>query len=176
MRHRLRWKHIPAACALALVLLGGACGYRFQSAGTIPAGLEPIFIDMFENRTNQQGLEATVTNAVVFEFTRRNPAALATSSTAASVVMRGVIRAVSLETVATRGRDVAGERRVALTIDVQLVKPGGEVGWAIKNLTDNEAYRVTNDKFVNDDLQRATLGIVATRVAERLYSRLIDEF
>ncbi|MCU0560288.1 MAG: LPS assembly lipoprotein LptE [Desulfobacterales bacterium] len=166
-----------AACALVgTLLLGAACGYRFQSAGKIPEGLEPIFIDVFENRTGEAGLEVTVTNAVVFEFTRRNRSAMANSAAAASVVMKGVIRSVDLQTISTRGRDVAGERRVALTVDVQLVKPSGEVGWAVKNLTDNEAFRVTNDKFANDDLQRAALGIVATRIAERIYSRLTDEF
>lgn len=176
MRLRFSRKLLTAGCVLLALLPGASCGYRFQSAGKIPEGLEPIFIDVFENRTNEAGLEATVTNAVVIEFARRNRSALAANAAAASVVMKGVIRSVDLQTISTRGRDVAGERSVTLTVDVQLVKPSGEVGWAVRNLTDNEAYRVTNDKFVNDDLQRAALGLVATRIAERIYSRLTDEF
>lgn len=153
-----------------------ACGYHFQTAGVIPAGLEPIFIEVFENRTNQAGLETTVTNAVVFEFVKRNEAALARNAADASVVMKGVIRSVELQTISTRGRDVAGERQVTLRIDVQLVAADGKVKWAAKNLSGQEAFSVSNDKFLNDERQRAALGLVSIRIAERVYDRLIDNF
>jgi outer membrane lipopolysaccharide assembly protein LptE/RlpB len=175
MRLRFGRKIVAAACGL-LLLTGGSCGYRFQSAGNIPEGLEPILIDVFENRTNEAGLESTVTNAVVVEFTRRNRAALAASSAAASVVMKGVIRSVELQTISTRGRDVTGERRVTLTVDVRLVAPDGRVAWAARNLTDNEGFPVTGDKFANDERQRVALAFVAGRIAERIYSRLTDDF
>ena len=153
-----------------------ACGYHFQTAGVIPAGLEPIFIEVFENRTNQAGLESTVTNAIVFEFVKRNEAALARNAADASVVMKGVIRSVELQTISTRGRDVAGERQVTMRIDVQLVAADGKVKWAAKNLSGQEAYSVSNDKFLNDERQRAALALVSTRIAERVYDRLIDNF
>ena len=153
-----------------------ACGYHFQTAGVIPTGLEPIFIEVFENRTNQAGLETTVTNAVVFEFVKRNEAALARNAADASVVMKGVIRSVELQTISTRGRDVAGERQVTMRIDVQLVAPDGKVKWAAKNLSGQEAYPVSNDQFLNNDRQRVALGTVSTRIAERVYDRLIDNF
>jgi len=165
---------------LALIPVGiwglVACGYHFQTAGVIPAGLEPIFIEVFENRTNQAGLESTVTNAIVFEFVKRNEAALARNAADASVVMKGVIRSVELQTISTRGRDVAGERQVTMRIDVQLVAPDGKIKWAAKNLSGQEAFSVSNDKFLNDERQRAALALVSTRVAERVYDRLIDNF
>jgi outer membrane lipopolysaccharide assembly protein LptE/RlpB len=165
---------------LALIPVGiwgiVACGYHFQTAGIIPAGLEPIFIEVFENRTNQAGLETLVTNAVVFEFVKRNEAALSHNAADASVVMKGVIRSVELQTISTRGRDVAGERQVTMRIDVQLVAADGKVKWEVKNLSDNEAYPVSNDKFLNDERQRVALGLVSTRIAERVYDRLIDNF
>jgi len=153
-----------------------ACGYHFQTAGVIPAGLEPIFIEVFENRTNQAGLETTVTNAVVFEFVKRNEAVLVHNAADAKVVMKGVIRSVELQTISTRGRDVAGERQVTLRIDVQLVAADGKVKWAAKNLSGQEAYPVSNDKFLNDERQRAALALTSTRIAERVYDRLIDNF
>ncbi len=178
MRPRWWWKRsIPAAGGLLLVvLLGASCGYRFQSAGNIPEGLEPIFIDVFENRTNNAGLETTVTNAVVVEFTRRHRSALTFNSATASVVMKGVIRSVDIQSISTRGRDVTGERRVSLNVDVQLVTPEGKVAWAARNLTDNESFPVTGDKFANEERQRAALAFVAVRIAERIYSRLTDDF
>ncbi|MBI5579930.1 MAG: hypothetical protein HY895_12305 [Deltaproteobacteria bacterium] len=153
-----------------------ACGYHFQTAGVIPEGLAPIFIEVFENRTNQAGLETTVTNAIVFEFVKRNEAALTHNAADASVVMKGVIRSVELQTISTRGRDVAGERQVTMRIDVQLVAADGKVKWAAKNLSGQEAFPVSNDKFLTDERQRAALGTVSTRIAERVYDRLIDNF
>ncbi|MCU0539716.1 MAG: LPS assembly lipoprotein LptE [Desulfobacterales bacterium] len=150
-------KMLLVVCGLLLAI--GGCGYRFQSAGTIPAGLEPIF-----------------TNAVVVEFTQRNRSALAASAAEASVTLQGVIRSLQVQTISSRGRDVSGERRVTLTLDVQLVRPEGKVAWAVKNLTDSETFRVTGDTFANADLQRAASALVARRLAERIYSRLIDEF
>lgn len=168
------WKSLPAACAL--LLLVGSCGYRFQSAGNIPDGVAPVFVEMFENRTNQAGLEVTVTNAVMLEFTRRNPSAIAGAAADAGTVMKGVIRSVELETISSRGRDVAGERRVTLKLEVRLVQPDGKVARAIRNLEDHEGFPVTEEKFLNDERQRAALGIVASRLAERIYNRLTDEF
>jgi outer membrane lipopolysaccharide assembly protein LptE/RlpB len=153
-----------------------ACGYHFQTAGVIPAGLEPIFVEVFQNRTNQAGLETTVTNAIAFEFVKRNDASLAHSAADASVIMKGVIQSVELQTVSTRGRDVAGERQVTMRIDVQLVAADGKVKWAAKNLSGQESYAVSNDKFLNDERQRAALGLVSTRIAERVYDRLTDNF
>jgi hypothetical protein len=159
-----------------LMLAQGGCGYRFESAGTIPDGLEPIFIQNFENRTNELNLETTVTQAFVSYFTRRDPSALAANAVEARVLMRGVIRSIELQTISTRGRDIAGERRVTLSVDIQLVRPDGSVAWDVQNLTDNDAFAVTNDKLLNDDRQRATLLFVAGRMAERFYSRLVGEF
>ncbi|MDO8942500.1 MAG: hypothetical protein Q7U75_04915, partial [Desulfobacterales bacterium] len=70
----------------------------------------------------------------------------------------------------------AGERQVTMRIDVQLVAADGKVKWEVKNLSDNEAYPVSNDKFLNDERQRVALGLVSTRIAERVYDRLIDNF
>jgi outer membrane lipopolysaccharide assembly protein LptE/RlpB len=153
-----------------------ACGYHFQTAGVIPAGLEPIFVEVFQNRTNQAGLETTVTNAIAFEFVKRNDASLTHSAADASVIMKGIIQSVELQTISTRGRDVAGERQVTMRIDVQLVAADGKVKWAAKNLSGQESYAVSNDKFLNDERQRAALGLVSTRVAERVYDRLVDNF
>jgi hypothetical protein len=56
------------------------------------------------------------------------------------------------------------------------VQPGGKEVWSAIGLSDSEAYVVGNDKILTDQRQRATLGIVATRIAERIYNRFTDNF
>jgi outer membrane lipopolysaccharide assembly protein LptE/RlpB len=158
------------------VLASTACGYRFQQQARLPGGAQRLYVDIFENRTNQAGLETTVTNAVVFEFIKRGETDIVKEPSQAELVMKGIIRSVETRTVATRNKDAAGERQVTLTLDVRLVRPDGQTAWSANGLTDGEAYVVTSDKFLNDDKQRATLALAATRIAERIYNRFTDDF
>jgi outer membrane lipopolysaccharide assembly protein LptE/RlpB len=164
------------ACATAAALFAVACGYQFQGEAKLPGGAQTVFVDMFENRTNVPNLETIVTNAVAFEFTKRSRTAIVSDASQADLVMKGVIRSVELRSVATRNKDGAGERNVTMTLDVQLVQPGGKVAWSASGLSDGDAYVVTNDPILNGDKQQATLGIVATRIAERVYNRFTDNF
>ncbi|MCU0601656.1 MAG: LPS assembly lipoprotein LptE [Desulfobacterales bacterium] len=166
------WIAVATAAALAI----GGCGYRFQAEAKLPGGAQTVFVSMFENRTNEPALETTVTNAVVFEFTKRSRTALVGSESQADLVMRGVIRSVELRTVASRNRDGAGERSVTLTLDVRLVEPGGKEVWSATGLSDSQAFVVGDDKILTEQRQRATLGVVATRIAERIYNRFTDNF
>jgi len=153
-----------------------ACGYHFQEPARLPGGAKRLYVDIFENRTNQAGLETTVTNAVVFEFVKRGETDMVKEPSQADLVMKGVIRSVDISTAATRGSGAAGERQVNITLDVRLLQPDGKVVWSANGLKDGEAYVVTSDKFLNEDRQRATLGLSATRVAERIYNRFTDNF
>lgn len=161
---------------VAAALLAVACGYRFQGEAKLPGGAQTVFVDMFENRTNEPNLETVVTNAVIFEFTKRSRTAIVSDAAQADLIMRGVIRSVEVRSVASRNKDAAGERNVALTLDVRLMEPAGKMVWSASGLSDGDAYVVTNDKILNDEKQQATLGIVATRIAEKIYNRFTDNF
>jgi outer membrane lipopolysaccharide assembly protein LptE/RlpB len=166
--------------ALMLILLAAAastaCGYKFQGSGKMPEGVESIFVQTFENKTGEAGLETTVTSAVVLEFTKRNKSAVAASASEADVVMKGVIRSLDVQTVSSRKKDAAGERRVTLRLDIQMLRADGRVVWAAKGITDNDTYSVTDDKFLNERKQAQTVALVAVRIAERVYNRLTDDF
>jgi outer membrane lipopolysaccharide assembly protein LptE/RlpB len=156
--------------------IGAACGYHFQGKAQLPGGAQFLFVDIFENRTSQFGLETTVTNAVVFEFTKRSKKSLVSDRESADLIMKGIIRSVELNTDVARYRDSAGARGVSLTLDVQMVTPDGKVAWSAVGLTDSDSYVVSQDKFISQDKQRATLAVVATRIAEKIYNRFTDNF
>ncbi|MCK7504117.1 MAG: hypothetical protein MZV70_08480 [Desulfobacterales bacterium] len=74
-----RWNGMRAVCCDRVC--GGSAAWShadtvFRARPSCPAARSTIFVDMFENRTNQAGLETTVTNAVVFEFTKRSETAI----------------------------------------------------------------------------------------------------
>ena len=170
-----RWTRLLVVLLLCGVF-GTGCGYRFQGKAQLPGGAQLLYVDIFENRTNQAGLETTVTNAVVFEFTKRSKQSMVSDRESADLIMKGVIRSVELSTAVARYRDQGGARSVSLTLDVQLVAPDGRVAWSAVGLTDSDIYVVSGDKFLSQDKQRATLAIVATRIAEKIYNRFTDNF
>jgi outer membrane lipopolysaccharide assembly protein LptE/RlpB len=165
-----------AAIVAAAVATLMACGYRFQGPVQLPGHAQTIFVETFQNRTNQDGLEVLVTNAFVFEFTKRSETILAASASTADLAMRGVIRSLETQTISSRRRDAAGERRVTLRLDVQLVQADGRVVWEAKELSDNYAYPVTDEKFENERRERRTAAMAATRIAERVFNRFTDDF
>lgn len=165
-----------AVVIMAAAAMLAACGYRFQGPAKLPGEARTLYVETFQNRTNQDGLETLVTNAIVAEFTKRSDALVASDPAAADLLMRGVIRSMDSQTISSRRKDAAGERRVTIRLDAQLVDPDGRVVWEAKGLTDNDAYPVTDDKFENEQRERRTARMAATRIAERIFNRFTDDF
>jgi len=167
---------IAATVILAAVVMVMACGYRLQGPAQLPGHARSLYLETFQNRTNQGGLEVLVANAIVLEFTQRGETLFAADPSTSDLLMRGVIRSLDSQTVSSRGKDAAGERRVTMRLDVQLAKADGRVVWEAKGLSDNDTYPVTDDKFENEQRERRTVQTVAARIAERIFNRFTDDF
>jgi hypothetical protein len=165
-----------AVAVIAAAAMLAACGYRFQGPAKLPGDARTLYVETFQNRTNQDGLETLVTNAIVFEFTKRSDTLIASDPATADLLMRGVIRSVDTQTISSRRKDAAGERRVTIRLDSQLVQADGRVVWEAKGLSDNDAYPVTDDKFENEERERRAARTAATRIAERIFNRFTDDF
>jgi outer membrane lipopolysaccharide assembly protein LptE/RlpB len=153
-----------------------ACGYRFAGSGGFPHNVEKIFIEVFENRTTQTGVERTVTNQLVFEFTRQREASLAGSADEADAVLKGVIASIRTETISRIGTELANEREVVMTVEVKLVKNDGAIIWAAKGLQDREAFGVSDSKLETDRSQDLAIARLSERMSERIFNRLTDDF
>jgi outer membrane lipopolysaccharide assembly protein LptE/RlpB len=168
---------ITIGTALLCLVVVGACGYRFSGQGGFPQGVEKIFIEVFENRTNKTGIERIVTNQVVFEFTRQREKSLANRAENADATLKGVIRTIRTQTIARIGTEVASEREVVMTVDLRLIKDGGEVIWTVKGITDRQAYNVDeNSKLATDQNENIAIAILSERMSERIFSRLTSDF
>jgi len=155
-----------------------ACGYRFSGQGQFPKGVERIFIEVFKNRTSKTGIERVVTNQVVFEFTRQREKSLASDAENADAVLKGEIRNIRTQTISRVGTEVASEREVVMTVDLKLVEQAkGEVIWAAKGITDRQAYNVDeNSKLATSENENIAISRLSERMAERIFSRLTNDF
>ena len=154
-----------------------ACGYRFVGqGGAFPGDVKHIYVEMLANNTSQTGLENTITNQIIFEFTRRNKEALASSLDGADALLSGVVTSKSVQTVAPRGKDAAAQRRVTLSLNLKLTKVGGEIIWVGSGINDNEVYAVASDKLSTEQNERDAIIVLTARLAERILNRLTDNF
>lgn len=162
--------------ALLCLISVYTCGYRFAGSGGFPAGVEKIFIEVFENRTSQTGIERTVTNQLVFEFTRQREASLTGNADEADAVLKGVIARIRTETISRIGTELANERDVVMTVEVKLVKNDGAVIWNAKGLQDRETFDVSESKIETDRNQNQAIAKLSERMSERIFNRLTDNF
>ena len=106
----------------------------------------------------------------------RKTESLASGIDDADVVLSGEVEEVAVRTISTRNKDTAGERRVTVTIDLNLKKQDGSVVWAANGLTDDEGYTVDADKESTDQNRRDAIRVLSQRIAEKVVNRMSDDF
>jgi len=160
------------------ILAANACGYRFSGQGAFPEGARQIFIEVFENRTSNTGIERIVTNQVIFEFTRQREKSLARKAVDSDAILKGVIKTIRTQTVARVGTEVASQRVVIMTVDLLLVKQdGGQVLWAAKGISDRQIYDVVEDSpMLTNQNETAAITKLSERMSERIFNRLTNDF
>jgi outer membrane lipopolysaccharide assembly protein LptE/RlpB len=158
-----------------IVALAG-CGYRFSGSGTFPAGVNHVFVKVLENETSESGIETTVTSNLINEFTLREKETFVGNIDEADSILSGAVSRIAFYTISAKGKDSAQERRVTVWVSLKLTDKNGSVIWAAKDLSDNEAYRVVEDKNVTERNKRVAIGLASRRIAERALNRLTDNF
>ena len=166
---------LSAAAVLSAILLA-ACGYRVAGRGALPAGVQAITVQVLENRSSETGIETLITNALINELNRRRQGSV-TSTDKAGATLNGTIETISWDTVARRGSSTAAQRRVYVTISLQLTDKSGQTIWERSGLQAEQAYTVVEDnKLATENNRRQAIGDLSQRLAENVYRRLTDNF
>ncbi|MGB6010639.1 MAG: LPS assembly lipoprotein LptE [Desulfobacterales bacterium] len=152
-----------------------ACGYRFSGSGNLPSGVQTVFIQVLKNRTMETGYESTVTNDLIYEFTR-NGRTVEKSRDNTDAFLTGVIESEKIRTISRQGQLDPLERRVQITISLKLTDRGDTVIWSRSSISDSEAYDVGSNNQITERNKRHALGILSKRLAETAYNRLTDNF
>ena len=166
----------PIVIIILIIVLCGACGYRFAEEGGFPGDTERLFVKVLENQTQETGVENIVTAALLSELTLRKTDELASGIDDADVVLSGVVNLVTISTISVSKPDVADERRVNVTVDLKLTQKDGSIVWTAKGLSDFEAYLVDADTERTDANRRNAIRVLSKRIAERAVNRLSDDF
>ena len=160
---------------IIIALFFSACGYRFAGSGKLPGGIQTIAIDIFKNRTTETGLENTITNDLIYEFTRKGRS-VQKNSKKADAVLTGVIVSERITTISRQAQQSPLARRVEITVSLKLTGSDGGVKWSASNVSAFEDYDVAADRQVTDINKRKAIENLSKKLSEKVYSRLTDNF
>jgi outer membrane lipopolysaccharide assembly protein LptE/RlpB len=156
-------------------LFFSACGYRFAGSGNLPGGIQTVAIEILENRTPETGLENTITNDLIYEFTRKGRS-VQKNSKEADAVLTGVIVSERITTISRQAQQSPLARRVEITVNLSLTGLDGGVKWSASGVSAFEEYDVATDKQVSEVNKRQAIKTLSKKLAEKVHNRLTDNF
>lgn len=160
-------------CVLLSLLITGACGYRFSGGGNLPEGIRTLSVGVFENQTKETGLEHSIANEVIHQFTRFGRVRL-TDRDSAEAFLTGRIRSAGISTIAHKSAHVSAERRIRVVVIPTLSAPDGRIIWSNSPIVDDEAFFVGADHLQTELNKKSALAKLSKRIAERIYYQITD--
>lgn len=161
---------------LCLFVALQACGYHFAGGGSLPAGIQSLYIPTLENRSAETGIETTMTNALAEEASRLRIAVAASADTADGVI-KGEITRIATTTVSRSGETTAAERRVEIQVRLLLEDAAARTIKRIDALQADRVYDVIDgDEAATEANRKAALDEAAREMAELIYQRLTEDF
>ena len=158
-----------------MFLLPVSCGYGFRGGGKLPADVKTITISVFENRTRETGIENTITNDIVFEFTRSD-AVTVTDPETADAIFSGVVAGLVTYSVSRTNQVTATQQRVEVSLDVKMTSPKGKLLWSADGIRENESFNVGNSLIETEQNQRAAIEVLSKRLAQKVFYQLTEDF
>ncbi|MNK26246.1 hypothetical protein D3C87_445780 [compost metagenome] len=179
----------------ALFLSG--CAYHLGSAGrTIPGGYKQISVPVFKNRTQEVGIEMSLTNAMIQEFQRSRIARVVDNSLS-EVAVIGQIDSIQYLPGAKRtagdaaapflpmGTVIASEYRILMAVTVKLVRQAdgtelwsgsfsGERTYVAPQVTLAGVNSV--NPLYNLSARRQNIDIMANDIMTEAHDRITENF
>lgn len=148
-----------------------SCGYRFAVGTKLPGGIKKLGIQMFENKSRESGYEVVMTNSIIEEFISKS-ADTYSSLEKADGFIKGEISRIDIKGITHSNPDIATERKAVVFLDVNLVDKSGKLVRQLAKLTDEEAYKVSDNRTTTENNKQNALLTVSKRMAETVYEKL----
>jgi len=163
--------------ALVVLICLAGCGYNFPGkSGTLPGGVEKVYVPLFINKTSEPRLENKLGNRLSEVLARSSKISQVGQEDTAEAVLLGTILKYQSRALSYDRNDNIGEFRSIMTVDVALHRVGtDEVLWK-KTISWNSVYRADKDKGLQADLEEQAINEVSLRLAEEILHQLLDDF
>jgi hypothetical protein len=167
------------ACLLIscyIFLAMGSCGYRFAGSGEVLPDVNKLFINLLENRTTETGIEILLTDDLKNEFIHKYGGKLSESEHTAAI-LSGSISGIRTWTVSRTGALTSLERRISITVDVNLKDATGKTMRSAGGVSADETYAVVSgDKQATEKNKQDAIILLSKQIAEAVFHRLTEDF
>ena len=157
------------------LLIPVSCGYQFEGGGYINNDVVLVAVKMLENKTSEPQADIIFTNALIKEIMEKTDTKIV-DEPRASTVLKGRINAITFATLSRSTTESVIERRITASVDIKLINQDGQIIWAVKNFTSDEEYKVSEDKITDESNKRAAVEKISIRIAEKLVSKMLNNF
>jgi outer membrane lipopolysaccharide assembly protein LptE/RlpB len=135
-----------------------------------------LYVELFRNESYEPFLENALTNEVVGRFSRHGRLEIVEQPAQAEGIIGGRIVGYSNSALSYNRDDQIAEYRSKMTVEAVLRRVGnGEVLWK-GTVVWQEDYPVSSDKVVQDDREQAAIQEISQRLADELFSHMMDNF
>jgi len=153
------------------------CGYHFPGqSGALPEGVEKLYIPLFINKTAEPQLEYKMTSRVSEVFSRNSKISQVEKSISAEAVLLGTIRDYTTRALSYNSNDNIGEYRSTMVVDAVLQQVETERSLWQGTISWSAEYSASEDKNLQEDLERQAIDEITLRLAEEILYQLLDDF
>jgi outer membrane lipopolysaccharide assembly protein LptE/RlpB len=152
-----------------------SCGYQFEGGGYIKNDVTSVAVKMMDNNSSQTSAGITFTNAFIREIQEKTDT-IVVDDAGTATFLKGKINAITFATLSRSTTESVLERRATASVDIQLIKNDGEIIWSVKDFTFDEEYQVSEDGVTDESNQKIVVDALASRIAEKLVSRMLNNF
>lgn len=153
------------------------CGYHFPGqSGALPEGVEKLYIPLFINKTAEPQLEYKMTSRVSEVFSRNSKISQVEKSISAEAVLLGTVRDYTTRALSYNSNDNIGEYRSTMVVDAVLQQVETERSLWQGTISWSAEYSASEDKNLQEDLERQAIDEITLRLAEEILYQLLDDF
>ncbi len=161
--------------AFVVPVFMSACGYKFSKSGSIPNNITKLSVKIFENQSSEAGAENFFTSAFINELVNSTNVSIVNMKYADAVI-RARIESITFGTLTRKTDESVTEMRVNAVVDLQMVDKAGRPIWSVHNFSDYEEYAVSDSNISDEAAKRGAVKKIAVRIAEKIVSRMRDNF
>jgi outer membrane lipopolysaccharide assembly protein LptE/RlpB len=169
-------RSFKAALAALVLLLASGCGYHTLGAAThLPPGVKTLAVPVFATRTDSNGTETALTEAVVREFITRTRFRVTTNlgSDADAVLHGTILKQAVMPLTYNAATQQSSSFVITIVASVTLTAHDGRVLYENKNYVYREQYQSSTDlpTFIQEDpaaIQRLSREFARQLVADIL--------
>ncbi len=171
-------KRIFSVLSIGIVLLSG-CGYTLVGQGNLPAHIKTIAVPIFTNDTLEEGIEETLTNAVVGEFLRGGKVRLVSSAQPDAILLGTIKTYKNRQAIAYNDLNEVSGYRLTVAVDIELKDLIKDTDlWTTDGLEEFADYKGGADIGLTEeqDNERRALIEISNKLAQKIRALSTEGF